>query len=462
MRVKKYKRVKRPKIYVDLPGSVKEQEATGGKVEVSATPDHPEESDHTVEEKDEQLRDGTESDVRWEDEKGPAKEGRPSVQKQGRLTTPPNAHLVDEMDGRGNALVWPKDSIPTHGGGLTFVQKKSGNQTISDEDADIVKALPTTAPPGAIETGSVKEHDGKQDEIQTTNASACCDVLAIPQTLGVNFDNDGENTDDENVPNLKLIDTDVPAFCEEEEDGNESYNQDETTEDSDSNSTAGDKVLAMGGSLWFKAERLVTFLQLLALALEVEGAEWPPVFVAMWDWAWFTTDYLRWPFLVLLRRVGHSFSLTFGEQELELWFFRDVVGYGVEICAASVAVFVLFFVLQMPDYTSPKPKAAWKHSFLTHWFKRTLPWYILKLCLCYGVFAALAFYGSSFFPVDVVAAVIVVGGTLITVSWMFIVLLSFLVHVTLRVATKHEGEYSFMIALVRANGIFCNIDKSRT
>ncbi|CAM9195485.1 unnamed protein product, partial [Sphacelaria rigidula] len=201
------------------------------------------------------------------------------------------------------------------------------------------------------------------------------------------------------------------------------------------------------GSLWFKAERVACFLQLLALALDVEGAEWPPLFFSTWGWTWFTTGYLRWPMLVLLRRVGRAFSLTFGEQEHDLWVFRDVVGYGVEVCIAFLAVFTLFFVLQMPDYTSHKAQAAWKWRFLTHWFRSSLPLYVINLCLAYGSFATLMKYGASVFPDDVVTAVTVVGGTVVTVSWMLVVGLSFLVHINLRLATKHDVEYSLIIAM---------------
>ncbi|CAM9176550.1 unnamed protein product, partial [Scytosiphon promiscuus] len=202
-----------------------------------------------------------------------------------------------------------------------------------------------------------------------------------------------------------------------------------------------------GGSLWFKAERLVVFFQLLALALDVDGAAWPPLFLRMWSWVWLSNQYLRWPLLILLRRVGSEFSLSFGEAELDLWFFRDVIGYGVELCAAVVVLFVLFFVLQMPDYTGQKPKAAWRRSFLTHWFRRTLPWYMVNLAVTFVFFAVLTHYGDTFFPPDVVTAVIVVGGTLLTVSWLLVVLLSLLVHVVVRIATKHDAEYSFMIAM---------------
>ncbi|CBJ33045.1 Hypothetical leucine rich repeat protein [Ectocarpus siliculosus] len=239
---------------------------------------------------------------------------------------------------------------------------------------------------------------------------------------------------------------------EGENDEYEEYEEDEVEDDDNSDERSG------GGSLWFKAERIVITLQLLALALDVYGAPWPPLFVRMWSWVWLTNQYLRWPALVLLRRVGREFSLTFGDAQLDLWFFRDVIGYGVEVCAASVAVFVFFFVLQMPDYTSSKPKAAWRRSFLTHWFRRTLPRYLLNLGLCYVAFAGVTYFGEVFVPPDVVKAVIVVGGTLLTVSWILVVLLSLLVHVNVRMATKHDAEYSFMIAMkhvVKTKGRTC-------
>ncbi|CAM9215524.1 unnamed protein product, partial [Ectocarpus sp. 13 AM-2016] len=258
----------------------------------------------------------------------------------------------------------------------------------------------------------------------------------------------------EEEPNDKTDKNRGDGSDEGENEEYEEYEEDEVEEDDNGKKT----LRSAGGSLWFKAERIVITLQLLALALDVYGAPWPPLFVRMWSWVWLTNQYLRWPALVLLRRVGREFSLTFGEAQLDLWFFRDVIGYGVEVCAASVAVFVLFFVLQMPDYTSSKPKAAWRRSFLTHWFRRTLPRYLLNLGLCYVAFAGVTYFGEVFFPPDVVKAVIVVGGTLLTVSWIFVVLLSLLVHVNVRMATKHDAEYSFMIAMkhvVKTKGRTC-------
>lgn len=193
---------------------------------------------------------------------------------------------------------------------------------------------------------------------------------------------------------------------------------------------------------------MICFLQLLALALDADGASWPSIFAEMWGWTWLTTAYLRWPILILLQRFGRSFSLTFGEEELDPWFFQDVTGYAVEVYATAIVAFILFFVLQIPDITNHKPVAAWKRSLLTHWLWRTLPRYALNLFLCYAVCIALAYHGSAFFSRNVIKGVVVGGGTILTASWLCLVMLSFAIHVALRAATKHDPEYSFVIALV--------------
>lgn len=433
MRVKKYKRVQRPKVHAELPGESAEDEGEhlgngdttstdgAGMVSVGSefATDRPEESDNTTGER----RDG--EDLLLDNNGGrvtAAAKKRPSNGK-GRVN-----------GGRESALVWPEDSkaIDKDTSLSLSTQKqqaaKSGNQSCSDSDntsriqAPMAEGRQVDGNQPTAEGSDGNTKDDDQPRVDATPRTSRCSEV------------DGGPTG-----------TDLTG-CGDEDGGDESeeYEDDELEEDNDDAET----LTSVGGSLWFKAERMVIFLQLLALALDVHGAAWPPLFTRMWGWVWVTNQYLRWPLLLLLRRVGGEFSLTFGDAELELWFFRDVIGYCVEICAGAVAVFVLFFVLQMPDYTSEKPKNAWRRSFLTHWFQRTLPKYVLKLVLSYLAFAALTHYGDRFFPPDVVTAVIVVGGSLLTVSWLFVVVLSLLVHLNLRMATKHDAEYSFMIAMV--------------
>ncbi|CAM9463958.1 unnamed protein product [Choristocarpus tenellus] len=196
-----------------------------------------------------------------------------------------------------------------------------------------------------------------------------------------------------------------------------------------------------------KTERVVCFLQLLALTLETKVKDWPPLFKQSWGWSSFAVEYMRWPMLALLNKVGGKFSLTFGDVKHSLWHFRAVVGYGVECYFLAFAIFVLFFMLQMPDYTSRKSKIVWERRFLTHWVQSSLVHYVVNLVIWYAVCAALTLYGANFFPEEVVTAVTVVGGTVVSVMWMAVVLLSFLIHLNLRQATKHDAEYSFMIAM---------------
>eukprot|EP00903_Cladosiphon_okamuranus_P010991 g10380.t1 len=437
MRVKKYKRVKRPKIHAELPGESVEDEE-GEYVSTANTPsadgagmvlaggefsaDRPEESDNNTGEgqEDEDL----------------LLLGKSGGHERAAERKRPSNRESRGGGGRENALAWPEDSKTTDKEPCLSLstQKqaaKSGNQSSSDDDGshvqapvaqvrhadDGVAAVTTLAAEGS--DSNFKE--GDQPRIDATPRTTwCSEVDREPTGAGLNGCGEEDGTDESDV-----------------------YEDDEFEEDNDD----GETLTSVGGSLWFKAERMIIFLQFLALALDVDGAAWPPLFTRVWDWVWVTNQYLRWPLLVLLRRVGGEFSLTLGDAELELWFFRDMIGYGVEICASVVAVFVLFFVLQMPDYTSEKPKNAWRRSFLTHWFRRTLPKYVFNLGLSYVAFGALTQYGERFFPPDVVTAVIVVGGTLLTVSWLFVVVLSLLIHLNLRMATKHDAEYSFMIAL---------------
>lgn len=422
MRVKKYKRVKRPKIYVELPGSVGDDEGTGGKAGVSVvvTPDHPEVSDNAATKGDDEIQEASESI---------SGEGPVLSDSSAAAAALPKPHLTLQ---HGNAPIFSEESMSAHEkAALPSASGKNVNEKISYYDLRI-EDVPDTA----VAAGPANE-DGRPHESPTPRTIACSDVASLtPSAADLGDENGGASVEG------------AAMVLEDEEDEYEEYDEFDMEEDDASKSHEDGKVLARGGSLWFKAERVVCFLQFLALAADVDGASWPPLFSRMWRWTWFTNDYMRWPLIVLLRRVGRGFALTFGDADLELWFFRDVVGYGVEICAVMVAVFALFFVLAMPDYTSLKPKAAWKRSFLTHWFRRTLPLYVFNLALCYAVFVALASYGGQFFPPDVVTAVIVVGGTLVTVSWLLLVLLSFAVHVSLRMATKHDAEYSFMIAMV--------------
>lgn len=432
MRVKKYKRVKRPKVHAGYPDGLAERAngddaADAGLLCVgSEVTDRPEESDSN--EADQQLPLEIDDLTRERGRKGPT----------GEKTRNSSSSRGDSSSRRSRALVWPEQQQQQT---TTTTTKKSGNQSTSDDDdnndmqvqvqVQVVGAEgkvdgPDAAPSPADGSSHSNAKDlGESPGGATPRTSRCSEVEANEEATGPTaLKGDGDD-----------------------EDEYEEYEDDEL-EDSNDDSSSGVTLASGGGSLWFKAERMFIFLQLLALALDVDGAAWPPLFTRMWSWVWLTHQYLRWPVLILLRRVGREFSLTFGDAELELWFFRDVIGYGVEISAAVAALFVMFFVMQMPDYTSHKPKAAWQRSFLTHWFRRTLPRYVFNLVLSYAAFAALTHYGDRIFPPDVVTAVIVVGGTLLTLSWLAVVALSLMVHINVRIATKHDAEYSFMIAMV--------------
>lgn len=453
MRVKKYKRVKRPKVYAGFSGSIEED---GGESLLLTKPSTSSQSHGNRPEQDDAIEHDADAEDLHKaiDSRAPeSKEGQISKEKHGGTKGRyPSDHGAEAT---GDAT--PADFSQS----LTiesFRQKdvRSELQNVGSSNDTALPLGHTSAEVATLSSGKANNSTSVSGPQKgDANRSGIFTKLVAerkppesptptPRTIPCS----DEGSTNNNSPDLK-------------EDGkrddahpNGSANSEFTEcNDNDYSSTIeeedGSSVSMFGaGSLWFKAERVACFLQLLALALDVEGAEWPPLFFSTWGWTWFTTGYLRWPMLVLLRRVGRAFSLTFGEQEHDLWVFRDVVGYGVEVCIAFLAVFTLFFVLQMPDYTSHKAQAAWKWRFLTHWFRSSLPLYVINLCLAYGSFATLMKYGASVFPDDVVTAVTVVGGTVVTVSWMLVVGLSFLVHINLRLATKHDVEYSLIIAMV--------------
>lgn len=438
MRVKKYKRVKRPKIHAGFPGGSVEKASSddagdAGLLSVkSQVADRPEESDSNA---------GEGQEIERQLPIAIADHQRQRGKKEPPGKRPSNCSSRRDSSRRSVALVWPEDSTEADKelALSSAVEKqqtatKSGNQSTSDDDNNDMQVQTERA------EGQADRKDAAPSPAGGSSSNKDADEprhAAAPRTSRCSGVEENKNADATGFVVLKGDDDD--------EDEYEDYDDDGLEDNNDDNGTA---LASGGGSLWFKAERIFIFLQLLALTLEVDGAAWPPLFTRMWSWVWLTNQYLRWPVLILLRRVGREFSLTFGDAELELWFFRDVIGYGVELSAATVALFVMFFVLQMPDYTSHKPKAAWQRSFLTHWFRRTLPRYVLNLALSYAAFAALTHYGDTFFPPDVVTAVIVVGGTLLTLSWLAVVMLSLVVHINVRRATKHDAEYSFMIAMV--------------
>lgn len=491
MRVKKYKRVKRPRIHVELPGDpAKKWESVNGSsitCEETNGDRNERDSDKLLLGDEEAARCPEESDnndgggqeiermsliqkpENLDDVANVAARSMPG-EKQSKRRKIPSSGSAGEDSGRGSALVCPDESTVFNGGKLspfTLRQQqqdppqlppqdqprqleKSGNQSVSDENDDDVhgqKAQPQNEQGEGTARGP---GDGNSDG-GDVNSGDPRDTIAskVSRCSGARLDADAAPSPDGNDDHSKSVMTKASSNKLQNDDSDD--DEDEEYENNAFRGADGDDPLTnggKGGSLWFKVERLVVFLQLLALALDVDGAAWPPLFLRMWSWVWLSNQYLRWPLLILLRRVGREFSMSFGEAELDLWFFRDVIGYGVELCSAAVVLFVLFFVLQMPDYTSHKPKAAWRRSFLTHWFRRTLPWYMVNLVVTFVLFAVLTHYGDAFFPPDVITAVIVVGGTLLTVSWLLVVLLSLLVHVVVRIATKHDAEYSFMIAMV--------------
>ena len=456
MRVKKYKRVKRPKVHVGLPGPGEDgHDADAKTTGLPAAVCRPEESDSNVERESEHLQENKGSSI--VECRSAKKTSRPSTIAAANInsgkpneTAGPRIAPVNSAARVSDEAIFEASIPPTANDCVTpSAEQKKGNQSVSDTDTqavdEVVAVAAAIAPAAGGPADIYASRTPRDDPAPATTAGY---DVASPTLPGVNLESssdDRNNSDGRGGADWAL----APSKKPEEKNGDDDANADQDGSGGEDHSTATDgNTPASGGSIWFKTERVAIFVQLLALALDVDGAGWPPLFVKMWGWTWFTTEYLRWPLLVLVREVGSGLSLSLGSEDLGLWFFRDVVGYGVEISAVTVAVFVLFFVLQMPDYTSHKPKEKWQRGFLTHWFRLTLSWYWFNLCLCYGVFAALAYYGSVIFPPDVITAVIVVGGTLLTVSWLFVVLLSFSIHLYFRSATKHGAEFSFMIAMV--------------
>ena len=388
MRVKKYKRVKRPRVHVGLPGRGEgghdaEDEITGLPVAIC----RPEESDSNVEGETEHLQDNEGSSI--VENKSAKNSKRPSTAAAENISGKQIETAGLSVAGAANSETSVIDEAIIEGPMPTanecVTPSAEGNQSVSDADTQALEdmAVPTAIVP-AVGT-SVDIYDSRtprDDPVPRTTASN----VSSPTLHGVNLDSsDGRDNDDRRGGAAWTLTASTKPDDKGGDDNDDADAVQDGGDGDDSNTATGGNTLASGGSLLFKAERVTIFVQLLALALDVDGAGWPPLFVQTWSWTWFTTEYLRWPLLVLVRQVGSGLSLSLGSEELGLWFFRDVVGYGVEISAVTVAVFVLFFVLQMPDYTSHEPHEKWQRSFLTHWFRLTLSWYLLNLCLCYGV-----------------------------------------------------------------------------
>lgn len=433
MRVKKYKRAKRLKVYVEPPGSVE-----GGAELLSAKEGNTSFRSCERPEEDDDIEKWEEAEhLNKSDAEGPERGQRQASKEKGDPgEAPPDRAIATAIDTAG--LCHLKTTISDHA-------HRENDKVVGSTNARLPGRSSAGAPPSSAQIEHQTSGDPQKGNVNGggTNAAESTSPehpTPTPRTIPCS-DEGSANPSPHNETGSSDGQPSESATSESTE-FDSGYASMVEDEDSTSASRLG------AGSLWFKAERVACFLQLLSLGLGVEGAAWPPLFSSMWGWTWFTTEYLRWPLLALLQRVGRAFSLTFGEAEHDLWVFRDVVGYGVEVCVAGLVVFVLFFVLQMPDYTSHKPQAAWKRRFLTHWFRSSLPRYVLNLCLAHGCFAALVIYGASIFPDDVVTAVTVVGSTVVTVAWFLVVGFSFSVHVNLRLATKHDAEYSFMIAMV--------------
>lgn len=435
MRVKKYKRVKRLKVYVEPPESFK------GRAELPLT----EEGNTSFRsckkpEGNGDIEKGEKAEHHYKNDTEGPERGKEYVSEERTCLRDCPLDRVNATPIDTERLYHPETSISKHP--RSEKDKVAGSSSAglpgqSSAEAPHSSVQPDSQTSGDSQIGNVNERatnatvsTSPENPSPTPRTIPCSDEgSANPSPLNEDGSIDGQPSKSASSKSTEFENS-YASMGEEEESAN---------------------VSALGpGSLLFKAERVACFLQLLSLGLDVEGAAWPPLFSSMWGWTWFTTEYLRWPLLALLQRVGRALSLTFGEAEHDLRVFHDVVGYGAEVCVAGVAVFVLFFVLQVPDYTSHKPRATWKRRFLTHWFRSSLPRYIFNLSLAHGCFAALVIYGASILPGEVVTAVAVVGGTVVTVAWFLVVAFSFFVHVTLRMATKHDEEYSFMIAMVRS------------
>ncbi|CAM9742340.1 unnamed protein product [Chrysoparadoxa australica] len=200
------------------------------------------------------------------------------------------------------------------------------------------------------------------------------------------------------------------------------------------------------GGLWFKIERMVVFLQLLALMLEVPVVTWPPFFRKCWSFTHFSLSFMRAPVLWLIGYCGEKFDVTLPNGR-QLLHYESIIGYMVELLWACAAAFVIFFLLQMPDYTSKAQRLEWERQFIHSWFLRSFVPMLFRLCLlltcCYG----LVTYGSLFFPEGVGDAAGLISFASLVLVWALLVVLSFVVRTALVEATKRDAEFSFMITI---------------
>lgn len=403
MRVKKYKKVRRSKVHVELRQSLGEissvnrdsitsleelegngNSSDGGEMRVVVGPAD------------------TKKNNAFIDEKG--------VIRQKGVTEEEGAHI----DGEENAINRPQRPCAVPDGSVQNYRQNCNIATFAD-------TVPAT---------EVIKDAGEPLDSPTPRTIACSDIESFGPSL--NEEEGGE------------YETCVLSSSEL----GESYYHHKACEDVNN----GIATLLGRGSLWFKVERILCFLQLLALTLDVDGAMWPSLFSVTWGWTRYAMECLRWPTFNLMHYVRHTFALTFGIIVQDLGTFRDIIGYGVEICAVGLATLVLFFVLRVSDYTSHKSQVEWKLRFLTHWLRLTLPQHIVTLCISYGSFACWMAFGSQLVSVDTVDAVTVIGVTMITVLWFSMLLFSLFVHLKTKLATKHDAEYSFTSAMVSHAG----------
>lgn len=244
----------------------------------------------------------------------------------------------------------------------------------------------------------------------------------------------------------------------------------ENGDDETANSTSSSKATLnflldfTHGSLVYKLERTVIYLQMLGLVASLD-VDWPPSFNLMSNW---TTVFLDGHFYLLtfahkyLRRIGQHFPQSMALPRLvdmssrytDLYYYRDIVKYVYSIFLGPVLLLSLFRLWEIDDYTDPATTDRWVMLYVEKWFRRGLPrsfgCVFLFSVFVFGILVGIAelTYGVKQGHYVNANAIWLVGWTFALYVWIIFALLATAWRCYFRTRVPHNRSYA-TIALLK-------------
>ena len=263
-------------------------------------------------------------------------------------------------------------------------------------------------------------------------------------------------------------------------------------DDDDKENAAGVTVPGDGfihGSMVYKAERFIAFLQVLGYIASLE-VDWPPGIRWLMNWTTGFLDGHWWPttgvFKVLERIKRQGLITSFvptkiwssdeysgqvrssgphlSTTSVDLYFYRDVIKYVYSIALGPTILAALLFLWEIKDYTDPAVTDRWLVLHIEKWWAKGVPralgyvvfYFTIIVGLPAGIFALT--FGDAGDPLFLrgdlpnsaqkhATSTLIVGGTFAFYAWTAFVIFGTLWRIHFRSKVVHNTSYTAIVVL---------------